>query len=65
MPPGVVGTYATVALRAAGPGAERVRWTVDGTPYAAERWALRPGAHVVRAVSARGEAAEARIVVGR
>jgi hypothetical protein len=38
---------------------------VDGAPYAAERWALRPGSHVVRAASARGDAAEARIVVER
>ena len=65
VPPGVDARFATVALRAAGPGAERVRWSVDGASQAGERWALLPGEHVVRAVSARGEAAEVRIVVDR
>jgi glycosyltransferase involved in cell wall biosynthesis len=41
-----------------GAGADSVQWSVDGRPFAGSRWALSPGRHVVRAVSARGEAAE-------
>ena len=65
VPPGVETRYATIPLRAAGAGAASVRWFVDGRPYEGERWPLSPGRHVVRAVSARGESAEARIVVER
>jgi hypothetical protein len=65
VPPGIEARYSPIALRAAGPGAERVQWSVDGAPHAGGRWQLRAGTHVVRAVSARGEAAEARIVVER
>jgi len=63
IPAGVEGRYATIPLRAAGDGADRVRWSVDGASYASERWSLAVGRHVVRAVSARGEIAEVRIVV--
>jgi hypothetical protein len=63
IPAGVPGDYATIALRAAGPGAERVQWFVDERPWTRERWPLAPGAHVVRARSASGETEAARIVV--
>jgi penicillin-binding protein 1C len=62
MPPGVPGDYATLALRAAGEPGE-VRWFVDGAPHEAQRWALRPGAHLIRAVAASGRVNEVRIRV--
>ena len=65
-PPGVEARYATIPLRAGGPGANRVRWSIDGRTYSGERWSLVLGPHVVRATSeATGEVAEARIVVAR
>jgi hypothetical protein len=64
-PPGVEARYATIPLRAGGPGANRVRWSVDGRTYSGERWSLVLGPHVVRATSETGEVAEARIVVAR
>jgi hypothetical protein len=63
LPPGVEAKYATIPLRANGPGAERVEWTVDGRGYAGERWQLSPGTHVFQATSKRGETARVRIVV--
>jgi penicillin-binding protein 1C len=63
VPAGVPGAYATIALRAAGRGAERARWFVDEQPWERERWPLAPGAHVVRARSASGETQSVRIVV--
>src|SRR5262245_40385175 len=63
LPPGVEAKYATIPLRANGPGAERVEWTVDGRGYAGERWPLSPGTHVFAATSTRGETARVRIVV--
>jgi penicillin-binding protein 1C len=64
VPPGVDARYATVALRAAGgAGAGAARWFVDGAAVARTRLTLRPGAHIVRAVSPAGETAEARVVV--
>ena len=63
IPVGVEARYATIPLRAAGPGADGVRWSVDGAPFDGERWRLAPGTHRVRARSTRGETAEARIVV--
>jgi len=65
VPTGVEARYSTIRLRAAGPGADRVQWLVDGAPYAQERWTLQPGVHVIRAVSERQEATEVRIVVER
>lgn len=62
MPPGVPGDYATVALRAAG-DAGAVRWFVDGQPWMQSRWALRAGAHTIRAVAGNGAVAEVRIRV--
>ena len=47
IPPGVDARYATVALRAAGGGAER--WTVDGRPVEGRRWRLQPGVHTIQA----------------
>jgi len=65
-PTGVEARYATIPLRAGGPGANRVRWSVDGRAHSGERWSLVLGPHVVRATSeATGEVAEARIVVAR
>jgi hypothetical protein len=65
VPPGVDARYATVALRAAGEGANpgRVRWFIDGAATGASRFTLVPGTHVIRAVAPTGAAAEARIVV--
>jgi penicillin-binding protein 1C len=63
IPAGVEARYATIPLRAGGAGAEGVRWSVDGEPHRGERWSLAPGRHVIRAVTPRGESAEARIVV--
>lgn len=65
IPAGVEARYATIPLRAGGRGSERVRWSIDGRTYVAERWALVEGTHIVRAVSESGEVAEARIVVER
>jgi penicillin-binding protein 1C len=65
IPAGIESRYATIALRAGGRGAESVQWSVDGRPFGGGRWPLAPGRHVVRAVSARGEVAAARIVVER
>jgi hypothetical protein len=42
-----------------------VEWIVDGKTYSAERWPLTPGAHVIRAKSARGMAVSVRVTVDR
>jgi hypothetical protein len=63
VPPGVQPRYATIALRAGGGTGHAIRWTVDGHGVPGERWALRPGAHVVRAEAGPGERAEVRIDV--
>jgi penicillin-binding protein 1C len=65
IPAGIEARYATIPLRAIGQGAARVRWSVDGRSYEAARWQLSAGTHVVRATSATGESALARIVVER
>ena len=65
IPPGVEARYATLPLRAAGAGADRVLWLVDGTSHDGARWTLREGTHVIKAVSSRGESAETTIVVER
>lgn len=62
LPPGVPARYATVALRAAGSNTA-VRWFVNGQPFEAARWTLVPGVHEIRAESASGEVARARITV--
>lgn len=62
LPPGVPARYATVALRAAG-SSTAVRWFVNGQPFDAPRWTLVPGVHEIRAESATGEVARARITV--
>ena len=64
-PPGVDGRYATIPLRAAGPGASRVAWTVDGRPFDGARWTLAPGSHVIGARSTRGTSTSATITVDR
>ncbi len=64
IPPGMDSRYATIALRAStmrGDGA--IRWFVDGRRVFESRWALQPGAHVVRAVTASGASDETRIEV--
>ena len=64
LPPGVQARYATIALRAAGGSAgASVRWTVDGASYRGSRWALQPGRHRFRAVSAAGDSAEVTVSV--
>jgi penicillin-binding protein 1C len=65
IPAGIESRYATISLRAGGVDANQVRWSIDGVPYEGERWPLAPGLHVFRAVSTRGESAEARIAVER
>ena len=65
IPPGVEARYATLPLRAAGAGADRVRWMVDGASHGGARWPLHEGTHVIRAVSTRGESVESTIVVER
>ena len=65
IPPGVESRYATLPLRAAGNGADRVHWLVDGASHDGVRWALREGTHVIKAVSTRGESVASTIIVGR
>jgi penicillin-binding protein 1C len=65
IPIGVDAKFATIPLRAAGPGADDVRWTVDGKSYTAERWALVPGEHVIEAVSAKRDTVRVTISVDR
>jgi hypothetical protein len=52
-------------LRAGGAGAEQVRWSIDGEPYARDRWPLAMGTHEIRAVSATGDTARVKVVVER
>jgi penicillin-binding protein 1C len=65
VPPGVGAKYATIPLRAAGPGADRVEWIVDGKTYSGARWTLAPGAHVISAKPTHGMAASVRVTVDR
>lgn len=66
IPAGVESRYATISLRAAGAArSTKVTWLVDGEPFTGTRWPLTIGSHLFRAVSARGETAEARIDVVR
>ncbi|HEY4303739.1 MAG TPA: penicillin-binding protein 1C [Gemmatimonadaceae bacterium] len=64
-PPGVDAKYATIPLRATGPGSSRVEWVVDGQSFDGARWSLAPGSHVITAKSARGTSVSARITVDR
>ena len=63
VPAGVESRYASIALRAGGPGAEQVRWSVDGKPHTASRLGLTPGTHEIRAISARGDTARVTVIV--
>jgi penicillin-binding protein 1C len=63
IPAGVESRYASIALRASGAGAERVQWSIDGKRYERDRWALMPGSHEIRAVSARGDTVRASVIV--
>jgi penicillin-binding protein 1C len=63
VPPGADPRYATIALRAAGPGTAEARWYVDGRRYRRERWALVPGMHRIQAVGPGGRRAEISITV--
>jgi penicillin-binding protein 1C len=65
IPAGVESRYASIELRAGGVGAEQVRWSIDGKAYRRDRWALVPGPHEIRAVSARGDTATVKVVVQR
>ena len=65
IPAGIDARYATIALRATGPGASSVRWLVDDKPFTASRWPLSLGAHELRAISAHGDTARARVTVVR
>ena len=63
IPPDSDPRYATIALRAAGPGTPAARWYVDGARYAGTRWTLVPGTHHIRALGAGGQQAEISITV--
>ena len=63
IPVGVEARYATIPLRAAGPRSATVSWMIDGHPHPNTRWPLAVGTHVVKAVTATGDTAEAHIVV--
>jgi penicillin-binding protein 1C len=63
LPPGADPRYATIALRAAGPGTPGARWYVDGRRYRLGRWNLTPGRHEIQAVGAGGQRAEISITV--
>jgi penicillin-binding protein 1C len=65
VPVGVESRYASIALRAGGPGAEQVRWSIDGAPYTRDRWPLAVGTHEIRAISATGDTARVKVVVER
>jgi hypothetical protein len=63
VPPGGDPRYATVALRAAGPGTPAARWYVDGARFLGARWTLVPGTHRIRALGSGGQQAEISITV--
>jgi hypothetical protein len=63
VPPGADPRYATIALRAAGPGSPASRWYVDGAPYRPTRWTLTRGLHRIRALGAGGQQAEISVTV--
>jgi penicillin-binding protein 1C len=63
IPAGVESRYASIALRAAGRGANRVHWSIDGKTYERDRWPLVVGPHDIRAVSALGDTARIRVLV--
>jgi penicillin-binding protein 1C len=63
IPAGVEARYASIALRAAGRGADRVRWSIDGKAYERDRWPLVVGSHDIRAISAVGDTARVRVLV--
>jgi penicillin-binding protein 1C len=63
VPPGSDPRYATVALRAAGPGTPAARWYVDGARFLGARWMLVPGTHRIRALGSGGQQAEISITV--
>jgi penicillin-binding protein 1C len=65
IPAGVEARYASIALQAGGTGSGQVHWSIDGKPYSGDRWALVPGSHDIRAVSAQGDSARVRVVVER
>jgi membrane carboxypeptidase/penicillin-binding protein PbpC len=65
IPAGVEARYASIALQAGGRGSGQVQWSIDGKPYSGDRWALVPGSHDIRAVSAQGDSARVRVVVER
>jgi len=63
IPPGMDARYATIALRASATPGGAIRWFIDGRRVLESRWALQPGTHVVRAVTASGASDETRIEV--
>lgn len=63
LPVGVERRYATLALQAVGADDAPVRWFVDGRALREARWALQPGAHVIRAETPVGAADQVRITV--
>lgn len=63
VPPGADPCYATVALRAAGPGTPAARWYMDGAPFMGARWMLVPGIHRIGALGPGGQRAEISVTV--
>src|SRR4029079_12209554 len=64
VPPGVEPHYATLALRVSGAGADgRLRWTINGRPYAGQRWGLAPGQFTFVARTGGGAVDSVRIQV--
>lgn len=66
VPPGVEPRYATLALRAAGAGADgRLSWTINDRPYGEPRWGLEPGRYSFVARTPSGSVDSVRIQVIR
>ena len=61
IPPGVEPRYATIRFQSE--GGEAVRWLVNGRSTDGERWVPHLGRHEIRAISAAGDTATARIEV--
>ena len=64
VPPGVEPRYATLALRAAGDGANgQLRWMINGRSYSEPRWGLEPGRFTFVARTPKGAVDSVRIQV--
>jgi penicillin-binding protein 1C len=59
--PGTDPRFATISLRAS--TGDAVQWTIDGAAFAATRWTLVPGTHVIEAATPDGRTAKVRVFV--